>query len=179
MSESTGPPSHSTPRWAKYEKADNLWGTMFRLFKYIGKYRYWIYLGIVITFVTSLITLIAPQYLKEMTDAISAGIGEGATMDIDKVYRCILILGALYLIVAVLRSVSSILTPSASEHSGNVMRKDMARKLARIPLGYLDKLRTGDVMSKFTNDTSSIRNQSANSISSMITAVTMIVGSRP
>ncbi|MBR6870327.1 MAG: ABC transporter ATP-binding protein, partial [Candidatus Methanomethylophilaceae archaeon] len=177
MSESTGPPSHSTPRWAKYEKADNLWGTMFRLFKYIGKYRYWIYLGIVITFVTSLITLIAPQYLKEMTDAISAGIGEGATMDIDKVYRCILILGALYLIVAVLRSVSSILTPSASEHSGNVMRKDMARKLARIPLGYLDKLRTGDVMSKFTNDTSSIRNQSANSISSMITAVTMIVGS--
>ncbi|MBR3410911.1 MAG: ABC transporter ATP-binding protein, partial [Candidatus Methanomethylophilaceae archaeon] len=177
MSESTGPPSHSTPRWAKYEKADNLWGTMFRLFKYIGKYRYWIYLGIVITFVTSLITLIAPQYLKEMTDAISAGIGDGATMDIDKVYRCILILGALYLIVAVLRSVSSILTPSASEHSGNVMRKDMARKLARIPLGYLDKLRTGDVMSKFTNDTSSIRNQSANSISSMITAVTMIVGS--
>ncbi len=31
-----------TPRWAKYDKANNLWGTMFRLFRYIGKHRYWI-----------------------------------------------------------------------------------------------------------------------------------------
>ena len=166
-----------TPRWAKYDKANNLWGTMFRLFRYIGKYRYWIYLGIIISFATSLITLVAPQYLKELTDTISAGIGESATMDMDAVARYVLILAGLYLLTAIMRSISSILTPSASEYNGNVMRKDMARKLSRIPLGYLDKLRTGDIMSRFTNDTGSIRNQSASSISNMITAITMIVGS--
>ena len=166
-----------TPRWAKYDKANNLWGTMFRLFSYIGKYRYWIYLGITISFATSLVTLVAPQYLKELTDTISAGIGESATMDMDAVTRYVLILAGLYLLTAIMRSISSILTPSASEYNGNVMRKDMARKLSRIPLGYLDKLRTGDIMSRFTNDTGSIRNQSASSISNMITAITMIVGS--
>jgi ATP-binding cassette subfamily B protein len=166
-----------TPRWAKYDKANNLWGTMFRLFRYIGKYRYWIYLGIIISFATSLVTLVAPQYLKELTDTISAGIGESATMDMDAVTRYVLILAGLYLLTAIMRSISSILTPSASEYNGNVMRKDMARKLSRIPLGYLDKLRTGDIMSRFTNDTGSIRNQSASSISNMITAITMIVGS--
>ncbi|MBE6519815.1 MAG: ABC transporter ATP-binding protein [Thermoplasmata archaeon] len=166
-----------TPRWAKYDKANNLWGTMFRLFRYIGKYRYWIYLGIIISFATSLVTLVAPQYLKELTDTISAGIGESATMDMDAVTRYVLILAGLYLLTAIMRSISSILTPSASEYNGNVMRKDMARKLSRIPLGYLDKLRTGDIMSRFTNDTGSIRNQSASSISNLITAITMIVGS--
>ncbi len=166
-----------TPRWAKYEKANDLWGTMFRLFQYIGKYRFWIYVGILISFATSLVTLVAPQFLKELTDAISAGIGESATMDMDTVGRCVMILAGLYLLTAVMRSISSILIPSASEYNGNVMRKDMARKLSRIPLGYLDKLRTGDIMSRFTNDTGSIRNQSANSISNMITAITMIVGS--
>ncbi len=166
-----------TPRWAKYEKANDLWGTMFRLFRYIGKYRYWIYIGILISFATSLITLVAPQFLKDLTDTISAGIGESATMDMDAVTRYVLILAGLYLLTAVMRSISSILTPSASEYNGNVMRKDMARKLSRIPLGYLDKLRTGDIMSRFTNDTGSIRNQSASSISNMITAITMIVGS--
>ena len=166
-----------TPRWAKYDKANNLWGTMFRLFRYIGKYRYWIYLGITISFATSLVTLVAPQYLKELTDTISAGIGESATMDMDAVTRYVLILAGLYLLTAIMRSISSILTPSASEYNGNVMRKDMARKLSRIPLGYLDKLRTGDIMSRFANDTGSIRNQSASSISNMITAITMIVGS--
>jgi ATP-binding cassette subfamily B protein len=166
-----------TPRWAKYDKANNLWGTMFRLFRYIGKYRYWIYLGIIISFATSLVTLVAPQYLKELTDTISAGIGESATMDMDAVTRYVLILAGLYLLTAIMRSISSILTPSASEYNGNVMRKDMARKLSRIPLGYLDKLRTGDIMSRFTNDTGSIRNQSASSISNIITAITMIVGS--
>ena len=174
---SPGEPHGATPGWAKYEKADNLWGTTLRLFRYIGKYRFWIYAGIAISFAASLITLVAPQYLKEMTDAISAGIGDSASMDMDAVTRCVLILAGLYLIAAVMRSVSSIITPSASEHNGNVMRKDMARKLFRIPLGHLDKLRTGDVMSRFTNDTNSIRNQSASSISNMITAVTMIVGS--
>ncbi|MBR4227467.1 MAG: ABC transporter ATP-binding protein, partial [Candidatus Methanomethylophilaceae archaeon] len=174
---SPGEPHGSTPGWAKYEKADNLWSTTLRLFRYIGKYRYWIYAGIAVSFAASLITLVAPQYLKEMTDAISAGIGDSASMDMDTVTRCVLILAGLYLLSAVMRSVSSIITPSASEHNGNVMRKDMARKLFRIPLGYLDNLRTGDVMSRFTNDTNSIRNQSASSISNMITAVTMIVGS--
>ncbi len=169
--------AHDTPRWAKYDKADNLWGTMFRLFGYIGKYRYWVYAGILVSFVASLITLVTPQNLGRITDLISAGIGDPGGMDLGEIAKCALLLAGLYLVTAVLRSVSSILTPSASEHNGNEMRKDMGRKLSRIPLGYLDKLRTGDVMSRFTNDTNSIRTQSAESISSMITAITMIVGS--
>ncbi len=162
---------------SKKPKADDFTLAWRNILRYIGKYRYRIYAGIALSFIASIITLGAPQLLSDITNMISAGIGESAAMDMDGIVRCVLILMVLYVVTAVLRSVSNILIPSASEHNGNVMRKDMSRKLSRIPLGYLDKLQTGEVMSRFTNDTNSIRNQSAESISSMITAITMIVGS--
>ncbi|MBR4504316.1 MAG: ABC transporter ATP-binding protein [Candidatus Methanomethylophilaceae archaeon] len=165
------------PRWAKYEKANSLWSTVARLFVYIGKYRYPIYAGILISFFASLITLVAPQYLKTVTDEISAGIGTSAVMDLAAVANGIIILLVLYSVAAILKSVSTIIIPSASEYNGNYMRKDLSSKITRIPLGFLDKLKTGDVMSRITNDTDTIRNQSANSISNLITAVTMIIGS--
>ena len=164
------------PRWAKYDKSDDLLGTTLRIFRYIGKYRYRIYAGIALSMIASMATLIAPQYLKTMTDLISDGVG-GGYMDMKGILGCVAVLAALYSVVAVLRSISAVLIPSASEHNGNMMRKDLNRKISRIPLGFLDRLKIGDVMSRFTNDTDSIRRQSADSIANMLVALTMIVGS--
>jgi ATP-binding cassette subfamily B protein len=57
------------------------------------------------------------------------------------------------------------------------MRQDLGRKISRIPLGVLDRLRTGDVMSRFINDAETIRGSSAECIAHTISALVMIVGS--
>jgi ATP-binding cassette subfamily B protein len=165
------------PRWAKYDKSKNLAGTASRIFRYLGRHRYRVYAGIAIAMIASFAVLIAPQYLKSVTDLISEGIGPGNVMDMGAILSDVLVLAALYSAVAVLKSASSILIPSASEHNGNIMRKDLNSKISRIPLGHLDRLRTGDVMSRFTNDADNVRHHSADSMANMIVAVTMIVGS--
>ena len=165
------------PRWAKYDKSDDLAKTTARIFQYLGKHRYRIYAGIAVSMVASMAILVAPQYLKSITDLISAGIGPGGRMDMDAIFSDVIVLAALYSVVAVMKAASTILIPSASEHNGNIMRKDLNKKISRIPLSHLDRLKTGDVMSRFTNDADNVRHQSADSIANMIVAVTMIIGS--
>ena len=167
------PPSH----WAHKEKPKNLWKTLFRLFRYIGRYRLMIYAGIVFSMVGSVITLIAPQYLNEIVDVISASVGTSIPMDTDRIFVLVMILILLYSMAALFRAVSGYLIPSASEFNGNVMRIDLNRKITRLPLRIIDRMNVGDIMSRFTNDTDNIRNQSAECVAHTITSLTMIFGS--
>ena len=170
-------PPPPVPRWASGEKANDLWGTMGRLFRYIGKYRYHIYIGVLFSFLSSIAVLIAPQYLNEVVDLISDHIGTGAPMDLDRIQYLVLILAGMYILAALCRVVSGYIIPSASEYNGNIMRQDLGRKISRMPLKILDHLRTGDVMSRFTNDAETIRQSSAECIAHTISALVMIFGS--
>ena len=165
------------PRWATMEKPQNLWKTMFRLYRYIGKYRLHIYAGILLSFVSSVLVLIAPQYLNEIVDIISASVGTSVPMDVERILGIVWILVVLYSVAALFRAASGYIIPSASEFNGNVMRIDLNKKITRLPLKIIDGMNIGDIMSRFTNDTDNIRNQSAECISHTIVAFTMIIGS--
>ena len=165
------------PPWANAQKPQNLWKTMFRLYRYIGKYRIHIYVGILFSLISSIITLIAPLYLNEVVDLISAAIGTSVNMDLDRILYLVWILVALYIFAALFRAVSGYITPSASEFNGNVMRIDLNKKITRLPLKIIDRMNIGDIMSRFTNDTDNIRNQSAECISHTIISLTMVIGS--
>ena len=165
------------PRWATMEKPQNLWKTMFRLYRYIGKYRLHIYAGILLSFVSSVLVLIAPQYLNEIVDIISASVGTSVPMDVERILGIVWILVVLYSVAALFRAASGYIIPSASEFNGNVMRIDLNKKITRLPLKIIDRMNIGDIMSRFTNDTDNIRNQSAECISHTIVAFTMIIGS--
>ena len=165
------------PLWSKGIKADNLSATMGRLFRYIGKYRYLIYAGILISMISSAIILIAPQYLNEVVNKISDHISTGDPMDVDGILQLILILIGLYSAATILRMISGYIIPSASEYNGNVMRKGLGEKITKLPLSIIDRMSVGDVMSRFTNDAENIRWQSAECIAHTISALIMIIGS--
>ncbi len=130
----------------------------------------------VFSLLSSAVLLIAPQYLARMTDEISSGIGSGS-MDFAPIAAAGITLVILYLMNMVFRTLESYVVPCASERNGNVMRKDLSAKLFRIPLRILDRMSAGDVMSRFTNDTDTIRTQSAECICDLVTALTMMAGS--
>ena len=165
-----------SPHWATSEKPKNLWRTLWTLFLYIGEYKWHIVGGIVFSLLASLAAIVAPQYLSTMTNAISDGIGTGE-IDMDSIAGAGLVLIVLYLINMLFSTLQSYIVPSASERNGNTMRRDLAAKIFRIPLRILDRMSTGDVMSRFTNDTDTIRTQSAECICDSFSALTMMIGS--
>ncbi|MBO4569119.1 MAG: ABC transporter ATP-binding protein, partial [Candidatus Methanomethylophilaceae archaeon] len=164
------------PSWTTMEKPKSLWGTLAALLRYIGEYRWHIIAGIVFSLVSSAALLIAPQYLAVMTDGISDGISSG-TADLALIGGAGAVLVLLYVMSMVFSTLQNYVVPRASELNGDAMRRDLSKKAFRIPLRALDRMSTGNVMSLFTNDTDTIRTQSAECICDTVTALTMMVGS--
>ncbi|MBR4226460.1 MAG: ABC transporter ATP-binding protein [Candidatus Methanomethylophilaceae archaeon] len=165
-----------SPHWATSEKPKNLWKTLWALLVYIGEYKWHIIAGIVFSLIASACLLLAPQYLADVTNTISDGIDSGS-VDMGAISGAGAILVALYLLNMLFSTLESYIVPSASERNGDTMRRDLASKMFRIPLKTLDRMSTGDVMSRFTNDTDTIRTQSAECICDTVTALTMLLGS--
>ena len=164
------------PPWSSVEKPQNLWATMRTLMRYVGKYKMHILAGVVLSLLSSAALLLAPRFLASMTNGIADGIASGS-IDLGLVTSAGIVLLALYLLNLVFSSLENYIVPCASERSGHAMRKDLASKMFRIPLRVLDRMNTGDVMSRFTNDTDTIRTQLAECICHAVTAITMMAGS--
>ncbi|MCQ2070295.1 MAG: ABC transporter ATP-binding protein/permease [archaeon] len=162
-------------RWNDVTKAGDFWGTIRRLFDYIGKYRYRVVLGIVTSLVYSLLILVAPQYLGRASDILAEGISVGS-IDMGAVTDALVVVLVLYIVAAVFKAITRYYTPTASELNANIVRKDLSGKIKRIPLNILDRMRIGDVMSRFTNDSDVIRCNSADSLEMFATSVVMIAG---
>ena len=56
------------------------------------------------------------------------------------------------------------------------MRQDLSRKINRVPMSYFSKVSYGDILSRITNDVSTLQQALANSLPSMISAVAQFLG---
>ena len=166
------------PRWAReVEKPRDLRGAMSALLIYMGRERRSLYAGMACALASSVLALIGPQYLARITDSISGSVLGGLPVD----SRLIATLGVLLILVygaSFLLSVAeNRLISSASERVGDRMRRDLSSKFDRLPVSYIESHSIGDLMSRMTNDTDTVRTGSAESFSTTAVAVCMIAGS--
>ena len=162
-------------RLEKVQKAKRFWPTFIRLCGYIGKYKWRIAAGTIASVISSVLVLLAPQYIKEITDEVSEGIG--GIIDMGSVTHLMLCVAAIYAAAAVSKAVSQYYIPTASELNANLVRVDLSWKISRLPQLVLDRIGIVDVMSRFSNDSDQIRTKSAESINGIVTSAVMIAGS--
>ena len=148
-----------------------------RLLSYMGPYRKDLFIGIVLTLLSSILALIGPQYLSVIADDISSGILHGSEIDLGDIATTGLMLIVIYVTSTLLATGEHYIIGSASEKIGARMRDDLSKKMDRIAVGDLDSRSTGDVMSRMTNDTDTVSNSCAESISMTFTSLTMLLGS--
>lgn len=166
------------PRWAREaDRPRDLRGAMSALLIYMGRERRHLYAGMLCALASSVLALIGPQYLARMTDSISSSVLGGLPVDM----RLIASLGTLLILVYGVSFVLSVaenrLISSASERVGDRMRRDLSSKFDRLPVSYLESHSIGDLMSRMTNDTDTVRTGSAESFSTTAVALCMIAGS--
>lgn len=165
------------PRWNKVQKPKDLGAVMRRLLSYMGPFRKDLFIGIACTLVSSILALIGPQYLSDITDNISSGILNGTEIDLGAIASIGVMLLAIYIASTLFATAEHWIISSASEKVGARMRDGLSRKMNRLAVGDLDSRSTGDVMSRMTNDTDTVSNSCAESISMTCTSVTMLLGS--
>ena len=157
------------------EKADDFRAAWGRLFGYMHRYRVPIVVAVVMACIGTVLTLAGPNLLSDMTDLIQAGIG--GDMDMDAVVSIAMLLVAIYAVSAILTFVQQWIMATVSQRTAYNFRRDISGKINRLPLRYFDTSSTGDVMSRVTNDVDTVGQSMNQSISMLVTAVTLLVGS--
>ena len=101
--------------------------------------------------VTNVVALSQPQVLKHAVDDLYRGVTA------DKLGRYALILFLIAVVSGVFKFAMRQLVIGVSRHIEYDLRNDLFAHLQRLPLGYFQRARTGEIMSRATNDLSAVR----------------------
>ena len=100
----------------------------------------------------------------------------GGSIPFDAVGRTLLFLLAIYVLSSLCSFAMQYLMSSVAQKLVYEMRKDVDKKLSRMPLKYFDAHSNGEVLSRVTNDIDTISTTLQQSITQLITAVLQLIG---
>ena len=113
--------------------------------------------------------------LDEMPNSIKSLIEP--EMDMSRVKTIVIFIGSLYVISAVLSYIQNFSMTTISNEFARKLRSNISVKINKLPLRYFDSHETGDVLSRVTNDVDTIAHNLNQSLATLVTSVTLFVGS--
>jgi ATP-binding cassette subfamily B protein len=99
------------------------------------------------------------------------------SINLHGVKRVALFMAILYVVSAIFNFVQSLIMCSVSNNYAKYLRSRISNKINLLPLKYFDSHETGDVLSRITNDVDSIAQNLHNSLGTLVTSITLFVGS--
>jgi len=145
------------------------------LLAYMKKYSFALIIAFIFAIGGSIITVISPDKLSEVTDLIIKGIVAGINM--DKISSICLTLAGLYGISVVLSYLQGFIMATVTQKTTKELRSDISNKMNKLPLKYFDKTTVGDVLSRMTNDVDTIGQTLNQSIGTLVSAISLLLGS--
>ncbi|MDY0252506.1 MAG: ABC transporter ATP-binding protein [Candidatus Methanomethylophilaceae archaeon] len=173
MSGRRGPADHPGMTAEKPKAFTEAWK---KIFSYMGKYRIAVWISIVFAVVGTVMILVGPNKLRDLTDLIAGGLVTGS-IDMGAIWEIGLFLIAIYATSTVLTFVQNYILATVSQKMASKFRTDISKKINRLPLRYFDTSSSGDVLSRATNDVDTLGQSMNQSIGLLITSVTMLLGS--
>ncbi len=123
----------------------------------------------------TIFTILGPDKISEMTDTITKGIM--GSIDMDAVAAVAWTLVAYYASSILLSYAQSFIMATVTQKVSKSMRRDISQKINVLPLKYFDSTSFGDILSRVTNDVDTIGQTLNQSIGSLVSAITLLIGS--
>lgn len=156
------------------DKAKDFKGAMKRLFSELKPFKILIFIAIVLAFLGSIMSIIAPNKLSDLTDEISKGLM--GTMDMVAVKKLALTLASLYIASALFTFIQSIAMTDVANKFAKSLRSRISHKINKLPLRYYDKHLIGDILSRVTNDIDTIAQSMNQSLATLVSATVLFLG---
>lgn len=157
------------------EKAKNFKATWGKLLRYCKKYLAVMIVALVCATLGTVLTLLGPDKLSDLTNLVKDGLMTGVNM--DAVTKIGLTLVVFYGLSAVLSLVQGIVMATITQKVTKSMRDDISTKINRLPMWYYNRATTGDVLSRVTNDVDTVGQSLNQSVGTLVSAITLLVGS--
>ena len=149
-------------------------GVLKELFTYSGKLKVPSAVAFLFAVAGAVLTIIGPNLLSQITDLISDALG--GEIDLAAIGHIGVILLVIYGLSAVFTYVEHYIMATVTLELSRDMRQDLSRKINRVPMSYFSKVSYGDILSRVTNDVSTLQQALANSLPSMIGAAAQFIG---
>ena len=176
-----GPMGHGPGgRMMPGEKPKNLKGTLAKLIAFMGRFKAAIVVVLVFAVGSTIFNIVGPKVLStattELFNGIVAKIDGSGGIDFDAIARILLFTLGLYLLSAACSFVQGWIMSSISQRTCYQLRRDIASKIDRMPMGYFERTSTGDVLSRITNDVDTLGQSLNQGVTQLITSITTIIG---
>ena len=159
-----------------FMKPKNSKAALARIFNYLWHYKFHFILSVICIIISSAATIAGTYLLKPLlNDYIVPFIGQ-ANPDLSGFIGFISKMIAVYVIGIVSSFTYNYLMLFASQGSLHKIRTQLFTHIQTLPIKFFDTNTHGDLMSRFTNDTDTLRQMLSQSIPQLISSVISIVG---
>ena len=159
------------------DKAKNFKKSFARLAKSLSVFKWMIFISLAFAIASSAINIGAPSVIESLTKVIFKAVNSGAAIKMARVAYFGIILICMYVGSSILNFLQSFIMAKVTAVITKKYREDISKRINRLPLKYFDNSSIGDVLSRVTNDVDTLGQSLSNSLSSVISSVTMILGS--
>ena len=147
---------HGGPHGAPFEKPKDFKGTIKKIIRYIGGYKYLLLLVCLLAAVSMVFYVQGPKILGQATTILFEGVmakvaGVGG-IDFAAIGAVLLQVIGIYAFSELCGFLSSIAMTQIVQNTTYRLRKELNEKIARMPMKYFEKNTVGDVLSRITND---------------------------
>lgn len=163
------------------EKPNDFKGTMKKLIDYLKEYMVGIIVVMIFAIASTVFSIYGPSILGDATNVLVEGIMAAMQtgqliIDYAKIGNILLFLLGLYLLSATFSYIQGWVMTGISQKVTYKLRNDITEKINRMPLKYFDTHTHGEVLSRITNDVDTVSQTLGQSITQIITSVTMVIG---
>ena len=162
------------------EKAKDCKGTMRQLLGYIGQHKIAVFTAVAFAVCSVIFNIVGPKVLGQVTTKLFEGLVAkvNGTGDVDFAWiaKTLGFLLCLYLASSACSLIQGWLMTGVTQKICYRMRKEIAAKIAVVPMSYFNGHSKGDVLSRITNDVDTLGQSLNQSVTQLITSVTQIIG---
>ena len=161
------------PNMRPMEKTD-LKGALNDLSTYMRKSLGVVVLALVLAALSAVLTIIGPDQVGKIATIMSDGLLGG--IDFAAIARVGILLAVIYGLSALFGFIQHYIMASVTLKMSYRMRAELSEKINRVPQKYFNFHAQGDILSRITNDVSTLQQGLTNSLPTIISAATQFLG---
>lgn len=157
------------------EKPKDLKKALRKMTHYLKKYIPFIVIALVLSALGSVLSIIGPNKLSDLTDEITKGLMTG--MNFDAIKSISIFLVCIYGLSGIFNYIQGFIMATVANRFAQSLRTQISHKINKLPLRYYDTHSYGDILSRVTNDVDTISTSLNQSLGTLVGATTLFIGS--
>ena len=162
------------------EKAKDFKGSMKKIIQYMERYKVRFLIMFIFAIAGTIFNIVGPKILgkatMELFNGLVAKVSGTGGIDFGKIAQILLFALDLYLCSAIFSFIQGFIMTGISNDVTYNLRKDISKKMNRLPLKYFESRTNGEILSRVTNDVDTLQMGMNQSFTQLITSVTTLVG---